>query len=64
MAKDIIFLEFSVDEPVSFFYCFSQFELVSAICNQRFLPNIDVDKGNRQKYQETDVTEMRERKLV
>lgn len=34
--EDTIFLEFSVDEPASFFYCFSQFEPISATCNQRF----------------------------
>lgn len=62
--EDIIFLEFSVDEPASFFYCFSQFELISATCNQRFLPHVGRDKGNRPGYQEMDVTEMGERKVT
>lgn len=64
MDEGIIFLDFSVDEPASFFYCFSQFELISATRNQRFLPHMGMGKGNRPKYQEMDVIEMGERKMT
>ena len=64
MDEDILFLEFSVDEPASFFYCFRQFELISATRHQRCLPHMGMDKGNRPGYQEMDVMEMGERKVI